>query len=508
MLKRYSTPSIDRRLHDIIRQAGFRKPTPFQKIAVPVILENKDIIINASDAKGKLAAILASIILDRGANASVKTRNTLVISDSKSDINKLSSLAAKLSRVCKEMPFISCLSREKHIKKELSQTRNNPSIIIGTTERVIDLLRIGSIDLFKTENVIIIYPQKTNNRYDQDILYIFSKLPARKTVTIINKGREINKDLIKTLKKPRKLDKSHWQELKVAHESYLRVKKDNLADYLLKIIISGNITKGAIFSENSNVFKEIIYKLHENGYNTISPDSGTIEKDKFPENTFLLWTIKGRGPNYTGAGFIKFAFILDLRRYINCFNFVSPFLADKARIISFYYQDDVPTLNELEEKNKVSVNRKQPPQNAEVIAGKLKNLVKRIKTEEDPEILDWYKKVFKKNVPIHLRSYVAALLIKESSKDLKFVPVPGENSDHKTLFVSIGKNRRVFPRDLSGIICNTLNITNESIGAIKVLDNYSFIDIAGDHAQRAIDLLDGTDFRGKKITVNFARKRD
>ena len=41
-----------------------------------------------------------------------------------------------------------------------------------------------------------------------------------------------------------------------------------------------------------------------------------------------------------------------------------------------------------------------------------------------------------------------------------------------------------------------------------MLDNYSFIDIPEAAAEKAISLLDGSDFRGRKITVNHARKRE
>ena len=44
----------------------------------------------------------------------------------------------------------------------------------------------------------------------------------------------------------------------------------------------------------------------------------------------------------------------------------------------------------------------------------LKNAVERVKNEEDPVELNQYKKLFKKNVPFTLRSYVAAYLAKNS----------------------------------------------------------------------------------------------
>ena len=76
-----------------------------------------------------------------------------------------------------------------------------------------------------------------------------------------------------------------------------------------------------------------------------------------------------------------------------------------------------------------------------------------------------------------------------------------------TLFVSVGKNRKVFPNDLRGLFTSRLELASGEIKNIKILDNYSFIDIPESHASRAIDLLDATDYRGRKITVNYSRKK-
>ena len=44
----------------------------------------------------------------------------------------------------------------------------------------------------------------------------------------------------------------------------------------------------------------------------------------------------------------------------------------------------------------------------------LNDAVSKVKTEEDPEILTDLKKIYKKNVPFALRTYVAAYLAKQA----------------------------------------------------------------------------------------------
>ena len=77
-----------------------------------------------------------------------------------------------------------------------------------------------------------------------------------------------------------------------------------------------------------------------------------------------------------------------------------------------------------------------------------------------------------------------------------------------SVFIGIGKNRRVFPRDLVALFTEVEGITGDDIGQIKILDNYSFMEINPDRAQTAIDAVNGREFRGRKLNVNYARRKD
>ena len=179
--------------------------------------------------------------------------------------------------------------------------------------------------------------------------------------------------------------------------------------------------------------------------------------------------------------------------------------------------------------------------NEEQFIALLEDAVTKVKTEEDPVVLTEYKKIFKKVVPLTLRSYVAAYLAKNACGGFRFKSrrdrvsprdrrhhedfsrnsTEGENvvrqkaprivideADATTIFIGIGRNRHVFPRDLVGLIAQVVQIERERIGSIKVLDNYSFVQLYKDDADRVINVLNGYDYRGRKLVVSFSRKRD
>lgn len=130
-------------------------------------------------------------------------------------------------------------------------------------------------------------------------------------------------------------------------------------------------------------------------------------------------------------------------------------------------------------------------------------LLIKVKEDADPDDLKLYKKIFKKTVPFHLRSWAIAYLLKQAVEPKSRRKI----TNGTTLFVSVGKNRRVYPRDLIQLLVGTGKISREEIGEIKVLDSYSFITVKEASAAKAIDNLDGINYRGRSLVVNFAKKK-
>ena len=184
----------------------------------------------------------------------------------------------------------------------------------------------------------------------------------------------------------------------------------------------------------------------------------------------------------------------------------------------------------------------------------LENAVEKITTEEDIDTLVELAKLFKKYVPLTRRKYVIAYMLKESLKhfhsfgrgnrnarnndrrsgrDYKNDYKNNYKSEYKasdtvtteteerphhprveidpdkatSIFISIGKNRRVYPRDLVGLIVAVGEIDRERIGDIKVLANYSFVQLYTEDCQKVIDKLNGYDYRGRKLAVSFSRQK-
>jgi hypothetical protein len=163
--------------------------------------------------------------------------------------------------------------------------------------------------------------------------------------------------------------------------------------------------------------------------------------------------------------------------------------------------------------------------------------LEKIYTQADPKLLSQYRSLIKKEVSFFRRSYFAAFLLMEldqggnqksfgggtgayrNNPSRKYQksgqegdearserkPLPEEESSR--LFISIGRSRRVFPREILGLIAAKTSVNKDDIGAIRILDNYSFVQVRTTVADDIIEALNGKPFRGRPLLVNYARNR-
>ena len=116
------------------------------------------------------------------------------------------------------------------------------------------------------------------------------------------------------------------------------------------------------------------------------------------------------------------------------------------------------------------------------------------------------KDLFRKNP---LRREEAKNAASESSGEDSRSDSPKLLSEEESvqLFVSIGRNRKVFPREILAYITAKAKLARDDIGMIRILDNYSFIQVRKTAADTVIEALNGQNFRGRTLTVNYARNR-
>jgi hypothetical protein len=194
--------------------------------------------------------------------------------------------------------------------------------------------------------------------------------------------------------------------------------------------------------------------------------------------------------------------------------------------------------------------------NEEEVKNLLATILKAIQTEADPFLLNQYRSLIRKNVSFFQRSYLAAYLLmlqdrpeghrrrsggdksrgkhnarnnratngaapgggeaeggiepsRQGQRSAQQNPAPAALPEDEAtqIFINIGRSRRIFPREILGLIGAKTSIAKEDIGIITILNNYSFVQVRNTVAAEFLEALNGVTFRGKTLTVNYARTR-
>jgi hypothetical protein len=159
------------------------------------------------------------------------------------------------------------------------------------------------------------------------------------------------------------------------------------------------------------------------------------------------------------------------------------------------------------------------PFDQERLRQRIAGALEKIYSEADPKLLNQYRAVIKQEVSLFKRSYLTAYLLMEQDQGGRRARAPVESGKPEAprrplpeeesvrLFVGAGRSRRIFPREVLALIAEKTSAAKDDIGIIRILDNYSFIQVRKSVADEIISALNGSTFRGRPLAVNYARPR-
>jgi ATP-dependent RNA helicase DeaD len=82
-----------------------------------------------------------------------------------------------------------------------------------------------------------------------------------------------------------------------------------------------------------------------------------------------------------------------------------------------------------------------------------------------------------------------------------------EAADGNTkLFVNRGRRSGIEEEDLRWALREGAVVPDDDVASVRVLERFSFVELAADHAERTVEFLDGTKLKGKEIRLEIAKK--
>jgi superfamily II DNA/RNA helicase len=250
---------------------GFESPTPIQEQAIPIIMDNQDLIACAQTGTGKTGAFLLPV-LNKSASDESKSNHikTLIIAPTRE-------LALQIDQQVEGFGYflgVSSLpvygggdsSSWDQQKKALS---DGADIIVATPGRLIAHINLGYVDFSHLEHLILDEADRMLDMgFHDDIMKIVSKLPKKRqtllfSATMPSKIRQLSKKL---LNNPKQLNIAMSKPAEgVLQGAYLVFEEQKIN--LIEILLSGkkNYPSILIFASTKKKVREINQRLrHKN----------------------------------------------------------------------------------------------------------------------------------------------------------------------------------------------------------------------------------------------------
>jgi ATP-dependent RNA helicase RhlE len=255
-------------LLDGLSAMGFNNPTPIQELAIPILLEGKDLIACAQTGTGKTAAYVLPI-LEKILKAEKRHLNTLVIAPTRE-------LALQIDQQVEGFGYFISVSSipiyggggGESWDQQKRALDEGADIIIATPGRLIALLASGKIILDHLEHLILDEADRMLDMgFFDDIMKIISYLPAKRQTILFSATMppKIRKLADKILTNPETINLA----LSTPAEGILQkafIVSDDLKIKLVKQIMKGNdFPSIIIFASKKETVKNISIDLKKSG---------------------------------------------------------------------------------------------------------------------------------------------------------------------------------------------------------------------------------------------------
>jgi ATP-dependent RNA helicase RhlE len=262
---------------------GFEKPTPIQEKAIPVILENRDLIACAQTGTGKTAAFLLPVI-NKIIRNHTETIDTLVIVPTRE-------LAIQIDEALQGFAYFTPISSiaiyggndGSSYEQEKKALMHGANIIIATPGRLIAHLNQGYVKFGTIKHLVLDEADRMLDMgFSDDLNRIISFLPADRQTLLFSATMppKIRSLASRILKNPAEINIAISKPAeKVIQGAYL-VYNTQKVELIRQLLTGKKLTSILIFSSTKSKVKELEKELLKMSMNTAAIHSDLTQAER------------------------------------------------------------------------------------------------------------------------------------------------------------------------------------------------------------------------------------
>lgn len=266
MTNTFSKLKIDNRLKDNLKDLAFDEMTPIQEVALPIILDNKDVIAQAKTGSGKTVAFGLGVL------NTIEIKQTrpqcLILCPTRELAEQVALELRKLARTIPNMKILTITGGKSEYQQERSLA-HGAHIVVGTPGRVLKLLKKKILILdFVTNYVLDEADRMLDMGFIDDITRISAYVPRERQTLLFSAtfpedieelGKKIQSDAVRV-----SVDVTH-DDSKIEEEFYQLDSHKDKMDALVKILASYQAKRFIVFCKTKRITDVVADELCDKG---------------------------------------------------------------------------------------------------------------------------------------------------------------------------------------------------------------------------------------------------
>lgn len=514
---------------------GYENPTVIQEKAIPQIISSKsDLKAFAQTGTGKTAAFSLPILQLVDENNS--NTQAIILSPTRELAVQIGKNIQDFSKYLKNLKVVTVYGGAS-MEEQIRSLNKGAQIIVGTPGRTLDLINRRALKLGNVEWLVLDEADEMLNMgFKEDLDNILQVTPKTKQTLLFSATFPAEVEAISRnyMTKPVEITSGQKNESSdnVSHEYY--VVNESTRYLALKRIADLNPDiYGIIFCRTRRETQEVADKLIKDGYNAdalhgdLSQAQRDSVMDKFHNKSVQLLVatdVAARGIDVNNLTHIINHKLPDQIENYNHRSGRTGRAGKKGISLVLVNNKEKSKLRPIEKIINKKFIETRVPSGKEICESQLMHLIDRVKNTvvNEGEIQEFLPSIYKKLEDFSreelIQKFVSLefntfLSYYENSKDLNDLSRDSSRarstSDNMTrFFINIGRKDSLNPAKLIGLI-NDQHIGNKiEIGAIDILDTFSFFEIDKNFEEKTLEAFASNqpDFEGRTVNIEITKK--
>ena len=520
--------NIDERILRDIEDMGFEETSPIQTQAIPAVCEGIDVVGQAQTGTGKTAAYTIPMLMK--IDPQIKKPQAIVLCPTRELAVQVAEEIRKLAKYMSDIKVLPVYGGQE-IVRQIKSLKTGVQIIVGTPGRVMDHMRRKTV---KFDNINMVILDEADEMLDmgfrEDMETILTETPEdRQTVMFSATMPKAIMDIARNFQKDARIIKVVRKELTVSNieQFYYEVRPKNKTEVLCRLIDIYNPRLSVVFCNTKRQVDELISELKGRGYfaDGIHGDMKQQQRDRVMDDfrsgkvdILIATDVAARGIDVDDVDMVfNYDIPQDEEYYVHRIGRTGR-AGRSGMALSFISGKEVYKLKDIERYCKTKILAKPVPSLDDVKNTKLDNMFDKIRqTIEEGGLTDMVNLVEEHvNQEEYTSMDMAAALLKmligdtldrEDEVEEFHFDTDKDDSRMVRLFINIGKKDKIKPANILGAIAGESGMPGKLVGAIDMMDNYTFVDVPAIHAEKILKAMnDNVQIKGRRVNVEKANQ--